>query len=88
MDPVTAAVAERGIARLADYLFTAALAGLAREPIIDKVRKMEADGATPDQITDTLQADRQQSEIDAQRQIDEARARGQGSTVAGEQKPA
>lgn len=61
-----------GLARLADWIFTAALAGMEREPIVDLVRKRADDGATPDEITDELQAMRQQSEVDTQKTIDEA----------------
>jgi hypothetical protein len=44
-------------------------AGLERAPIVDLVRKRELEGATLDQITDELQAMRQQSERDAQSDI-------------------
>lgn len=72
MDPITAALAERGIARLVDFAFTAALAGLERAPIVAKVREMEAAGKLPDEITDALQDGRKQSEVDAQKKIDAA----------------
>lgn len=61
-----------GLYKLVDMAFTLALAGLERQPIVDHVRKREEEGATPDQITDELQAMRQGSEADAQRKIDEA----------------
>lgn len=70
MDPITAVIAEKGMAKLADFAFTLALAGIAREPFVDYVRKREAEGATPDQITDELYVMRQQSEKDTQTKID------------------
>lgn len=70
MDPVTGALVEKGAAKLADVVFTLALAGFARAPLVDFVRQQEAAGATMDQITDKLQTMRQQSEADTQAKID------------------
>jgi len=70
MDPITTAVAERGLARLVDWAFTAALAGMERAPIVAKVREMETAGTSPDEITDELQKGRQESEVEAQGKID------------------
>ena len=47
-----------------------ALTCLVRGPIVEHVRKREAEGATPDQITDELQAMRQQTEAETQKKID------------------
>lgn len=60
-----------GIARLVDFAFTALEAGIARGPIVEKVREMEASGATPEEITEALQAMRQASEKEAQDKIDQ-----------------
>lgn len=60
------------VARLVDLVFTLAEAGLARGPYVDKARTMAEAGASPDEITDALQALRQQSEKDAQAKIDAA----------------
>ena len=49
------AAASAAMARLADAVLTAALAGLERTAIVDHVRAMEAKGASPDDITDSLQ---------------------------------
>lgn len=72
MSAIVGVLAERGIAKLVDFAFTAALAGLERGPIVAKVREMEARGATPDEITDELQKGRQESEVQAQAQVDKA----------------
>ncbi|MDH4172139.1 MAG: hypothetical protein OEW90_04995 [Betaproteobacteria bacterium] len=61
-----------GLARLADFLITAALAGIEREALVHDVRTMESEGATPDQITDALEAKRIASETEAQDKIDKA----------------
>jgi len=63
-------IAEAAIAKILDIGITLVLAGMERQPIVDKVREMEVSGATADQITDALQAMRQQSEKDAQAKID------------------
>lgn len=56
--------------KLVDLGFSLALAGLERMETVDYVRKREDEGASPDQITDELQARRQKSENDAQAKID------------------
>lgn len=61
-----------GVARLVDYAFTLALAGMEREPIVAQVRQWEQEGKTPDEITDALQAGRKDSEVQAQADIDNA----------------
>jgi len=66
-------IAEVAIAKILDLGITMVLAGMERQPIVDKVREMEVAGATADQITDALQAMRQQSEKDAQAKIDAAK---------------
>ena len=73
MSAIGAAIAEQGLARLVDWAFTAAQAGLERAPIVVRVREMEAAGKSPDEITDALQAGRKQSELDAQKKVDAAR---------------
>ena len=66
MDPIAVA----GVARLLDFAFTAVLAGIERSAIVNKVREMEAAGASMDDITDALQAMRKQAEVEAQAKID------------------
>lgn len=70
MDPVAAVLVDKGMAKLADLAFTAALAGLNRVEFVDFVRAGEAAGKTADQITDELQAMRQQSEKATQANLD------------------
>ena len=72
MDPILMT----GVAKIIDLAFTAWLAGMEREPIVAKVREMEAAGATMKEITDALEAMRVQSESDAQAKIDKAKAEG------------
>lgn len=72
MDPISQAVAEKAIAKILDVGLAALQAGIEREPIVAKVREMEEQGATPDAITDALQAMRQESEAAAQKAIDQA----------------
>ena len=72
MSAIVAAIAEQGLARLVDWAFTAAQAGLERTPLVAKVREMEAAGKTPDEITDTLQKGRQEAEVEAQGKVDRA----------------
>lgn len=61
-----------GAAKIVDVAITLALAGLERASVVEKVRQMEDEGASADQITDALQAMRRQSEQDAQAKIDAA----------------
>jgi len=61
-----------GVAKLADLVFTLALAGLERIPVVEKVREMEEKGASPDEITDALQEMRKASEAVAQKKVDDA----------------
>ena len=61
------------IAKILDVALTLFVAGLNRADIVNKVREMEATGATPDEITDALQNMRQQSEAHAQAKIDARR---------------
>jgi len=72
MSAIVGAIAERGLARLADFVFTQALAGAERAPLVAQVREMEAAGKGPDEITDTMQSGRKQSEVDAQKKVDAA----------------
>ena len=65
-------MAAAGFAKLVDVLFTVALAGFERAPLIAKAREMEAAGATVDEITDALRAMTIGSEETAQRKIDAA----------------
>lgn len=58
-----------GTAKLIDLAFTMFEAGLERAQIVDLVRKRELEGATLDQITDELQTMAQQTEKDAQGDI-------------------
>jgi hypothetical protein len=53
---IAEAAASAALARLADAAITAALAGMERTIVVDHVRAMEDKGATPDQITDSLQS--------------------------------
>jgi hypothetical protein len=63
-------VALAGMARLADYAITMAIAGLIERPVIvEFVRKLEAEGKTPDQITDALQAMALSSESAARNEV-------------------
>lgn len=66
MDPITDAligkVVATGYAKVADMVFTLALAGFEREPIVTIVRDMEAAGARPDEITEALQTLRHSEE--------------------------
>lgn len=59
------------LAKLLDVGISVFMAGIERSAIVAKVEEMETAGATPDEITDALQAMRQQSEADAQKAIDE-----------------
>lgn len=77
MDPVTAIVVEKGMAKLVDFVFNAALVGLERAPLVALVREREEAGATADEITDELIAMRKQADADAQAEIDAAAARGE-----------
>ena len=61
-----------GMWKLADFAITLALAGIDRLAIVEKVRTMEEAGATPDEITDALQAMRKASEAKAQADINAA----------------
>lgn len=61
-----------GVAKLLDAAIAAWLVGVAREPLVAKVREMEAAGASMDEMTDALQAMAAQSEADAQAEIDKA----------------
>jgi len=72
MSAIGAAIAEQGMAKLADWIFTAALAGLERAPLVAQVREMEAAGKSPDEITDALQKGRQEAEVEAQGKVDRA----------------
>jgi hypothetical protein len=63
---------ELAIASLLDLGISLVLAGMERSVIVSKVQEMETAGATPDEITDALQAMRQQSEADAQKAIDDS----------------
>lgn len=60
------------LAKLLDAGFTLLDSGWERDKIVAEVALMEEKGATPEQITAALQAMRKQSEIDAQKAIDEA----------------
>jgi hypothetical protein len=60
----------QGIASVVEAAFTLYQAGVERGPIQAKVREMEAAGATPDAITDALQAMRKESEAADQQAID------------------
>ena len=60
------------LARLLDFAFTLAEAGIARGPYVEKASQMAAAGASPDEITDALQKMRQESEAEAQKKIDGA----------------
>lgn len=73
MDPLMGAVAAQGMARLADVLFTAALAGIERMVLVDLVRRRETEGATADAISDEIEMLRIGSENEAQAAIDEQR---------------
>lgn len=61
-----------GVAKLADVLITLALAGMERTSIVAKVREMEDQGKSNDEITDALQAMTKASEAEAQGKIDNA----------------
>lgn len=69
MDPITSAIVskgvEKGLARLADELFTAAEVGLNREDVLARVAELEAAGHTPDQIADDLATMRKASSAEA-----------------------
>lgn len=61
------------IAKILDLGITLYVAGIERQSIVDKVRGMEDQGATPDEISDALQKMRQDSEGAAQRAIEGAK---------------
>ena len=65
-------MAAAGVAKLLDVLFTLALAGFERAPLVAKAREMEAAGATMDEITDALRAMTIGAEETAQGKIDAA----------------
>ena len=54
MTGIESAAAEAVFAKVADAAITALLAGIERGPIVDHVRALEAKGAKPDDITDSL----------------------------------
>lgn len=85
MNPIAQTVAKAGIARLIDFAFAAALAGLERAPLVEKVQAMEAEGKTADEITDTLQADAAYAAVESQKAIDEARQDEQQQAEGGRQ---
>jgi len=58
------------VAKIVDMAFTLLEAGIARQPIVEEIRKMESAGATPDEMTDALQAMRQSQEAKTQAKID------------------
>jgi len=60
------------LAKFLDLGFTLALAGIERVAAVEKARTMEEAGASPDEITDALQAMRKESEAAAQRKVDAA----------------
>jgi len=57
-------------AKLADFIFTLALAGIERGPVLEEIRKKRDEGATDDQITDHLRNMYHTSDRDAQSEID------------------
>jgi len=63
--------AEIAVAKIVDLALTAFMAGIERQPIVEEIRKMEAAGATPDEMTDALQAMRQAQEAKTQAKIDQ-----------------
>lgn len=65
---------EAVIWKLLDLALAAVQAGFERQAVVEKVRELEAAGASPDQITDALQAMAKQSEADAQAAIDATRS--------------
>lgn len=69
MEPIVAAAAS-GMERLVDILFTVAEAGLNRVPYKNKVRELEAKGATADEISDALQEMRHAQDAATDAKID------------------
>lgn len=61
-----------GLAKFLDVVFTAVSVGLEREAIVAKVREMEAQGATPGQITEAIAKMRDEAIAAAQNAIDGA----------------
>lgn len=51
-----------GIAKLADVIAFAISVGIERAPLVAHVRELEARGATPDEITDSIQKMAEDSE--------------------------
>lgn len=64
-DPITSAIVAKGLARLADAVFTAAEMGLNREDVLARVAELEKAGHTPDQIADDLATMRKASSAEA-----------------------
>lgn len=69
-EQLAAAAASEGAARLVDFIFTVARAGVERGPYVDKARAMAAEGKSFDEITDSLQALRQEQDKGTQKKID------------------
>jgi len=63
--------AEIVVAKIVDLALTAFMAGIERQAIVEDLRKMEAAGATPDEMTDALQAMRQAQEAKTQAKINQ-----------------
>lgn len=88
MNPIFVTVLAQGLEELVDIVFDEvekarsskiievikdlAVAGHAREAVVDLVRSMEADDASIDEITDALRARVVESEDQAQRDINDA----------------
>lgn len=63
---------EAGMALVLSAAFDALAAGLHRGEVLDKVRALQAQGATPEQVAEAIRNMRTASEVDAQKSIDKA----------------